>query len=441
MLKSKATLLLPLATAAALGGALPAQDPVVERLDRIEAENRDLRQALEELRGRSAAQEEDFEALGSAFEQLQLGDMIPAIGESRYGLGPAASKVYGIEQGLSVGGYGEFLYENRDGGVDRLDALRAVLYFGYKFDEHWVLNTEIEIEHATTSSSSGTTSSGGSVSLEFGYLDYLQSEAFNVRAGVVLVPMGLINELHEPITFLGAQRPEVERRILPTTWRAPGVGVFGDVGGFSYRAYLVTALNGEEFDDGGFRDARQKGNRTAADDFALTARLDWTDTPGLLVGASVYWGDTGQDGVDPDGNFVPDLTTAIVDLHFDWKPGPLWLRGLWAGAWVDDTGDFFASTGTSVARRLDGFYVEAGFDVLAGFAPDSGQALYPFVRYEEVDTQAAMASGVPRQPGRDETIWTVGLHWRPIPQVVVKADYQDAESGQDRFDLLLGYVF
>lgn len=427
--------------AALLAAPLLAQDPVEERLQRLEQENRQLRDRLDTVEARTDANAEGFEALGQEVERFQLGEMLAPPGESRYGLGPSASKVYGREQGLSIGGYGEYLFEQRSGTTDRLDALRAILYVGYKFDEHWVLNTEIEIEHATTDDSSGTTSSSGEVSLEFGTLDYLHREEINARAGLLLLPVGLINEMHEPTTFLGAQRPEVERRILPTTWRAPGAGVFGDVGGFSYRAYGVSALDGERFDESGLRGGRQNGNRTAADDFALAARLDWNDTPGLVAGASVYWGDTGQDGVDGGGNAIPSLNTTIVDLHVDWKPGPFWFRALWASAWLDDTGDFFASTGTPLARRMDGFYVEGGFDVMTELAPESGHALYPFVRYEQIDTQAEMAAGVPSASGQDDEIWTFGLHWRPIPQIVVKADFQDFDEGRDRFDLLMGYVF
>jgi hypothetical protein len=433
--------LLALLASCSLVGGVSSQELLEERVRALEEQNRALAARLEALGAESAGNAAGFEALAQDLERLQLGDVLPALGESRYGLGPAASKVYGVQQGLSIGGYGEFLYEDSQGGRDRLDALRAILYFGYKFDDRWVLNTEIEIEHGSTSKSSGTSDSGGDVSFEFGYLDYLAGDALNARAGMVLIPVGFVNELHEPITFLGAQRPEVEKRIMPTTWRAPGAGAFGGFGGFSYRAYAVTALEGSRFDEDGLRSGRQKGNRTAAEDFALTGRLDWTDTPGLVAGASFYWGDTGQDGLDSAGLSVPDLNTTVVDLHVDWKTGPLWLRGLWTTAWIDDTARRNAVTSDSLASRMDGFYVEAGYDVMSFLAPDSGQALYPFVRYEEVDTQSRLAPGANRVPGKSDTIRTFGLHWRPIPQVVVKADYQDFETGQDRFDLLLGYVF
>ena len=139
------------------------------------------------------------------------------------GLGPAASKVYKKDRGLSIGGYGEvrlrtFHNKGDDDQSDIFDALRAVLYVGYKFNDNWVFNSEIEFEH-------GGTGGGGSVSTEFLTIDYLWRDGVNARAGLLLVPMGFINEIHEPTFFFGAERPEVERVILPSTWRENGVGL------------------------------------------------------------------------------------------------------------------------------------------------------------------------------------------------------------------------
>ena len=170
-------------------------------------------------------------------------------------MGPAASKIYAVEQGLSIGGYGETIYNHFEaaGKSDQFDNLRAVLYFGYKYNDKWVLNTEIEIEH-------GSTSKDGSVSSEFAYLDYLASDALNFRAGLMLVPVGLVNELHEPTVFLGARRPDVENRIIPSTWRENGVGIFGELAeGLTYKAYVVNGLKGENFSGKGLRGGRQKG--------------------------------------------------------------------------------------------------------------------------------------------------------------------------------------
>jgi hypothetical protein len=401
----------------------------------------DLRARVERLEAENQALQHRVDALGHEVEAWSIADLVPEVGDSRYGLGPAASKVYGVDHGVSIGGYGEFLFEQRSGRTDRFDALRAVLYAGYRFDEHFVFNSEIEFEHGTTSASSGTTTEGGSVSVEFATLDWLHDEAFNLRGGLVLVPMGLLNELHEPTAYLAANRPQTERRVLPTTWRELGVGAFGEIEGFAYRAYLLTALDGEDFGAAGLRGGRQSGNRAAAEDFAGVVRVDWTGTSGLIAGGSVYYGDAGQDGVDGSGNPIPDLETLILEAHADLRSGPWLLRALYATALVDETRAFNTSTGRNLARRLEGWYFELGCEVLTMLAPETRQALTPFVRYEQIDTQASMPAGFAADPAQREDVYTFGLDYKPIPQIVLKADFDAYEKSGDQFNVLMGYVF
>ena len=131
--------------------------------------------------------------------------------EGLYGFGPAASKIYGVERGLSIGGYGEGIYTNFVGDesssdLDRADFLRLVLYFGYKFTDKIVFNSEIEFEHATTSNV-GNGAGSGSASVELATLDFFYKPWLNFRAGLQLVPVGFVNELHEPPFFYGVKRP------------------------------------------------------------------------------------------------------------------------------------------------------------------------------------------------------------------------------------------
>ena len=225
----------------------------------------DMEQRLEQL-------ERTVEALTEELEQQEMGALFTEISESEHGFSPAASKVYASEGGLSIGGYGEARYKNNSEGSDEADFLRGVIYMGYKYSEKWVFNSEIEFEHASTSKE-------GSASVEFANIDYLASDEIGLRAGLLLVPMGFINKLHEPTTFLGTQRPETEKRIIPSTWRENGLGVFGDVAGFSYEAYAVNGLKGEDFDDSGFRGGRQKSSEARADHNAGGVRVDYTRQP------------------------------------------------------------------------------------------------------------------------------------------------------------------
>jgi hypothetical protein len=392
---------------------------------------------LAELERQNAELERRIDVVAGELEGLSLAEVIRPLGDGRPGLGPAASKVYGIDQGVSIGGYGEFLYENRDadGSSDQADALRAVLYFGYRFDEKWLLNTEIEFEHG-----------GDETGVEFAYLDYLATPAFNVRAGLLLVPMGFVNELHEPTTFLSAKRPGIETAILPSTWREIGAGVHGELGDFVYRGYLLNGFDATGFSAEGLRGGRQKGSKALAEDFALTARLDWMGVPGLTLGGSGWIGDSGQDQVDGG-----DVGTTIWEGHAEWRWRGFRARGLYTQAQLDDVAELnntLTLTGTeSVGEELNGWYAELGYDLFSWLRPGSGQELVPFVRYETFDTQAEVPSGsdFASDPANDVEILTAGLNWKPIPGIVVKLDWMDidndAGTGSNQVNVALGYVF
>jgi hypothetical protein len=223
--------------------------------------------------------------------------------ESQWGYGPAASKVYDRDRGLSIGGYAEGFYTDyvSDQGhgtskqLDRSDMLRAVLYMGYRFNENLVFNSEIEFEHGTTEPTISN-DEGGSVSVEFAALDYLWRPELNFRSGLVLLPVGFLNLVHEPPFFYGVRRPDVERVLIPSTWRENGAGIFGKLGEtVDYTIYAVNGMNALGFDTSGIRNGRQSGSEALAEDLAFVGRLDWTPMPELLLGASVYAGDSGQD--------------------------------------------------------------------------------------------------------------------------------------------------
>lgn len=444
------------APAAAQNESAEPGDPEVQELrQQIE----ELRAELEELRegwageaeavgdeppaGRLAELERRIEVLAAELERLELGEAAVGADESVFGLGPAASKVYRRDEGLSIGGYGEMLYENpeseRDDGSpadasDQVDFLRAIVYFGYKFNDRFLFNSEIEIEHADEAF------------VEFAYLDYLWRPEASLRAGLLLIPMGFLNELHEPTVFLGARRPDVEQVIIPTTWRENGFGLFGEVGELSYRTYVVNGLRGESFSAGGLRGGRQKGSKALAEDLAWVGRIDWTPAPGLLVGGSAYVGGSGQ-GIEDARGRVIGLDTTILEGHAEWRWRGLELRALVARAELDDVARLNRVKGlvgsASVGEELSGFYLQAGYDVLSRVS--SERQLIPYVRFEEYDTQDAVPAGFAKNPANDVESLTVGLAFKPIDQIVIKADYQDYDNGAgtatDQFNVALGYIF
>ncbi len=443
------------ALVAAIGLPLGAQSQE-ERLQALERQVAELRAAIAAVgaAGSSVATptitelERRIELLAAELEKLKLGEAAVEADASVYGLGPAASKVYRKPKGVSIGGYGELVYQGFSGSTDRgapagksdeIDLLRAVVYLGYKWNDDWILNTELEWEHAADDKS-------GEIAVELAYVDRLIRPEINVRAGLVLLPVGLLNELHEPTTFLGARRPGVESTILPTTWRENGVGLFGELGPVSYRTYLVNGLDAKGFTAAGVRNGRQKGSKAKAEKLAWVGRVDWTATPGLLAGASLYLGDSGQGLADPLGGKV-DARTTIAEGHLDWQRRGWQLRALVAETTIDDVAGLnraLALIGEkSIGEAQRGVYVQLGYDLFTGRSGES--SLTPFARFERYDSQAKVPSGFARSAANDVEILTWGLQWKPFAQVVVKGDFQNVDNaagtGVDQFNLALGWLF
>lgn len=392
--------------------------------------------------GDIAELQREIDILSREIETLKAGQAHPAAQttQPQYGLGAAASKVYRAEPGVSFGGYGEFLYDKPQHGSALADVLRAVLYTGYKFDAHTLLNSELEVEHASTEfkGDESRNAEGGSVSIEFAYLDYLLQPAANVRAGLVLMPMGIINEQHEPTAYFGTHRPEVEDRILPTTWSELGAGVFGDSGSVSYRAYLVTGLDSGRFSaEDGIHEGKQSGASAAAQDLAVTGRIDWHPVEGTTIGASAYSGDSGQ-GAGYRGRVT------LADLHADSKFRGISVRGVFAHGQIGDAGAISRRVGETIGSSLGGWYVEGGYD-MASVLRFHNLSFSPYVRYERLNTQRRVPSGFNADPDNDRRITTLGVSFKPIPQTVIKSDWRRvrtaAGTSDSSFNLGLGYIF
>lgn len=442
----------PLPAAALREAATPeAATPESAGLDAGMARARDLAAEVDELKHKLAV-------IGEELESARTGSapVTPSLETARAtGVGPAASKVY-VRDGLSVGGYGELLfsyYRDRlqNGTASPVDALadtqRAVVYIGYKFNDWVVLNTELEFEHSGFSDKHAK----GEAIVEFAYLDFLVRPWLNVRAGQVLLPVGFLNELHEPPVFLGALRPRLEQStgLIPTTWHELGVGLYGDLPGeITYRLYVVNGLDAARFNAkgiGGIGGGRQDGHLAIANKPAVTGRLDWHPLSGALLGGSFYVGDSAQRlGWQP-------IWTTLVEAHAEYRGSGLQARAVYAHVTVDRAGMTALASGSSAPVESfgtgtvqNGTYVEAGYDVLT-WVPSARQSLIPFARFEWMDTQHEVAPGARRDPANRRTIVEVGLNYKPITQVAVKLDYDfvfdAAGTGRNQLNLALGYLF
>ena len=378
---------------------------------------------------------------------------VPAELEARNGFGPGAAKIYAMSRGLSIGGYAEANYrrccwDTSGSGDNEFDMTRVVAYLGYKWNDWILFNTEIEFEHATTEQD-------GAVSVEFATLDFLYQPELNFRVGNLLIPMGLINEVHEPPFYYGTNRPYLDQTILPTTWHENGGGVFGRIGErMSYRVYVVNGFRASGYESSGFAEGRQDGSEALANDLAFVSRVDFDVVPGLRLGGSYYVGGAGQDqSVEAGGTEMklPNARTAIWELHGEYRWTGLTTRAEFARAHVADAGqlsEILTLAGNEqpvISRSMFGGYVEVAYDVIPVFFPGSEMSLEPFFRFEYVDTQADVPGGFLADRSFVRRIYTPGIQWKPIPNVVLKLDYRntDAFAGDvgDEVSFGFGLVF
>lgn len=387
--------------------------------------------------------------LSQEVEKLRTNLAIPEEKQlkSAYGLGPAASKIYQAGKGLSIGGYGEAFYQNFVGdkgdAKNNADLERAVLYVGYKFTDRILFNSEIEFEHATTGEGDEFK---GEVSVEFASLDFFINPLVNARAGLVLMPMGFINRIHEPLFFFGNHRPVVEQLIIPTTWREMGLGLFGAITPeLTYTAYVVNGLDAKGFSSGGIRGGRGGGSQSLANNLGYVAQLNYNPAalPGVTVGGGAYVGNSGQD-LEYAGQ-KPNVFTQLYEAHVQWKYRGLEFRTLGSWGHINNAGILSAAKGQTIGSQNYGWYSEIGYDVLPLFFKDTQQYLAPFFRHEKYNTIASTPHGFSGDPRLNQRIFQVGLQYKPIPQVVIKADYRNFSAAEgsvpDDFNLGFGYIF
>lgn len=338
----------------------------------------------------------------------------------------------------SLGGYGELHLSSAadgDGGrAGEVDFHRFVLFFGHQYDENFRFYSELETEHALAGEGQP-----GEIELEQAFIEYGgQALPFRVRAGLVLVPFGHLNNIHEPTAFHGVERPKVDSVIIPTTWREAGLGVVGTVGStMGYEAYLISGLNAAAFTAGkGLRGGRTGVSEAYAGAPAFVARLHAQPVMGLEVALSGYYGDAGAN--HPTKKLEVGVTGGAFDLRY--KANAIEARAEVAAFSL--SGSEALATPDAVGSLITGGYLELGVDLfeLAG----RSQELVPFVRYEQYDTTAEVADGI-ANPETAGTDLVFGLTWRPIPQIAFKLDHivRTAEAGSEEqvTSAGLGYMF
>ena len=374
--------------------AAPTNDEIMQMMQELKSEIADLKQENRDLKG-------DVE------------DVYTATEEGMKAQGELANKT-------TIGGYGE-LHHNRlegHGGAsdtDKMDFHRFVLFFNHQYSDKLRLITELELEHSLAGDGKP-----GEVELEQAYVEYDINDKVSASVGLFLIPVGILNETHEPDTFYGVERNPVEKNIIPTTWWAGGVmGSFQLADGLQLRVAAHEPL--EATSSFKPRDGRQKTANAKAEDYAYTANLKYTAIPGVTLGGSInYQADFSQGGTlaAEDGT--------LIEGHAIIERGNFALRALYAD-WN------FTGAGPEALGRDSqvGGYIEPSYRVNDKFGV--------FARYSSYDNEDGNSTA------SRKTQSDVGFNYYLDPQVVLKADYQsqsnDSGSEQKGISVGMGYSF
>jgi hypothetical protein len=343
--------------------------------------------------------------------------------------------------------YGEIGYSrpSKNSAATTTDVGRFVTGFQHRFNDRTKVVAELEVEHSVTSATDA-----GEVAVEQVYVEHRINQNFGVRAGLFLIPLGLINQNHEPHTFYGVNRPTVETSIIPSTLREVGVQVFGEHdNGVSWSAGITTGfdltkwdpLNGEGVESP-LRTLHQEGQFAKSKDLSFFGAADWRGIPGLRVGAGFT---TGKAGHGTGGFATPNARTLLWDVHTQWTPGAWDFAAVYAKGSISGAGALnktFSGAPYLVPKSFDGWYAQAAYK----FRLSGDYKASPFVRYERINTGRSFDGVVPGlnvSAYDTESIWTAGLNFNIAPTVVIKADYQRYKivTDSNRFNLGLGFSF
>jgi len=332
---------------------------------------------------------------------------------------------------ITVAGYGEVHYNQQFNDTlnhnGKMDVHRVIMFLGYKFNDKTSFITELEFEHVKE------------LYVEQAFLQHSLHENINFRTGLMLIPMGIVNEYHEPTTFNGVERPNVDSKIIPTTWREIGAGFSGKFPSASLR-YQLYAVNGFLSYNGvgkiggssGYRSGRQKGAEAIFTTPNMSGKIDFYGLKGLKIGLSGYFGGTqstaynGLDMGDSDATASADSTViniSMVGVDARYQNKGFKARGQFIYSNNDNSEAYNSYTGRDLGSSFLGYYVEASYDVMTLINKDSQMELNIFGRYENYDTHNSVLS-MDRNLSYGRLDYTTGIGLKLANGAMLKADYQ-----------------
>ena len=444
-----------------------AADAPASVADKLEQQITNMQQQLDAMKQELARVKAQNEAL--AAQQAKAAAAPAPAPAPVVAAAPAPAPAGGISPNLGLWGYGEIYYTNptHDHSLATADLARAVFGIGYKFDERTSFNSEFEVEHAVASADDS-----GEFEVEQFYIDHQLSDSINAKAGLYLMPVGLLNEHHEPTAFYGVQRNFVETLIIPSTWREGGIGLHGtsDIG-LTWDAGVTTGLNlggwNPMLEDPAYRTALDLENSGVAPMQAMHqelqnanvqhlsnyAGLNYNGVPGLQVGGFAFTGEVALPVVPAN---LPKTRVTLWEAHARWTPGDADISAVYAHGSFSNTETYNidnAGASNPLPSSFLGYYVQGAYKLWE----NNGYKLSPFVRWEHYDMGASYAGIAPGftpvptglasdgkpWPQQHDRVWTAGANFYLNPNVVLKADYQRFSTNTDltRIDLGLGVAF
>lgn len=355
-----------------------------------------------------------------------------------------AEKLISSDKNLTIGGYGEVHYNqvlNADLRTNAtLDVHRMVLFFGYNFSSKTQFVTEIETEYANE------------IWIEQLFLQHKLNDYMNLKTGLLLIPMGIVNEFHEPTTFNGVERPLIDNKLSPSTWREVGIGLSGNIlpASLKYQAYLVNGSSSYDGTNGlfngtnGIRSGRQKGSKSYMSSPNFTAKAEFYGVRGLNIGLSGYFGNSQSklyDKLDKSNatlkakadSSVVGMSMLGLDTRYNLKG--LELRGQFyytAFSNTDQYNQFTKKSGkmNDLGNSMMGYYVEAGYNVLRSFS-QTKMELVPFVRYQDYNMHLSVNDNMAVNDKYIGSVITTGLTLKLTKGAVLKTDIEFAKTNAD----------
>ncbi|WP_299010311.1 porin [uncultured Shewanella sp.] len=323
----------------------------------------------------------------------------------------------------TIGGYGELHYNNIENNQtntrhEEIDFHRFVLFFNHEFTANTRFFSEVELEHSVSGDGQN-----GEVELEQAYVEHDFNQMLSGKAGLFLIPVGILNETHEPATFYGVERNPVETNIIPTTWWEGGLALnILAMPGLVFDAAMTSGLNVPTTGDNAYniRSGRQKVSEAIASDFAYTARIKYTAIPGLELAATAQY----QSDITQGAAGVDSAPAMLLTGHVIYTIEKFTIKALIANWNID------SRQAEALGKdKQDGYFIEPSYRF--------NESVGVFARYNEYDTQAGM---------NDDTLvkqTNVGINYWLHENVVFKADYenQGGANDADGFNLGVGYQF